>query len=1075
MNLVEAARKITISQWFAPWSQRLLLAFWAIIAGAFLAVFVADLLLSYQLIAAPCAGQNCHYQAITEVEAAVLAAWGLPVASYALYILGISVLPVIFFTMLAVIMLTRLYPQRGAFLYSLMLILVPVVVITSFNVVAAAFPQLNIPLQLLVAVGQLLAMSFFMVFPRSRFEPRGTFLIPIIAAIIVVTDLFYDRLLSDGFPLVQPVALLIIAVFAVLVYRYKWLFNHAERQQTKWVVWGMIIFFVGVPIWTYTFEIATPAPGQAQLLTTLGGWTLCMITTVALPAAIFIAILRDKLWDIDLIINRTLVYGGLTALVTAVYLLMIGGLGLLAAGQQWRLIGVVLATAVTAILLKPVKNQLQTHVNRLILPPPKEAPTPTERANHPAIPRRRGLVAGLLLLALAVQVALAWLTAVGCHRFADYGLVALAVSAGSGLLFASVGGLILYYRPHNRIGWFCLWTGIGLPALAVIELYLHCGLAGRLAAPGSAYLAWFTYSFGVVLIILPMFILLPMLYPNGQFLSLRWRNLTMAGLIIIAIASLGAGLLPDFGQINAFGASWAIANPFGVAGLPAWWYTSFRVALLLTVIVLSMAGITSMVVRWRRSVGDERQQMKWLVYFMATAVIVQLLVFELPGTLFYPELFYTIWYQLIILIVFWGYPLIIGIAVFKYRLYAIDLVINRTLVYGGLTLVVVSIYALTVGVLSLLFHTSGNLVISLVATGFIAVLFQPLHQRLQRGVNRFMFGERDDPYKVLSKLGRQLGETAVPGQTLPAITTTICQTLKLPYAAIQLTTADGGRQTVAVSGQPAPGSEEWPLLHQGEVVGWLIVAPRSAQEQFTGRECQLLTDIAGQTGAAAYAVRLTTALQHSREKLVLAREEERRRIRRDLHDELGPTLASQTFAIDAVLDLLESNPQEAARLLRGLKAQNQETVTEIRRLVYELRPPTLDELGLVEALQAHTTQINKPPHLHIQITATPEPLPPLSAAVEVAAYRIALEAMTNVVRHAQAQRCDLLLQMVGNHSPHLHMAISDDGVGLPPAPHSGVGIRSMRERAEELGGSLVLENGVKGVRVTAVLPLSPPT
>ncbi len=1068
MNQTNTTQTMMMPAWTAVWRPRLLLALWLLVALGFLAIFVADLFLSYELLAAPCTGPECHYQAITAVEAEVLAIWGLPVNAYALYILGISILPVILFTALAVLMLNRLYPQKEGMFYSLTLIVIPVVAITSFDVVADAFPRLNIPIQLVVIVGHLLLMSLFLVFPRSRFEPRWTAVLPIFSAFFGLYPLFFAE--EMRLPISQPYFLLLLLVLAVIFYRYRRLFDESERRQTRLAILGIFIFFIGVPIWSYTFEIAAPAPGQDRLLTTIGGWTLCVITTIALPAALFAAILRDRLWDMAIILNRTLVYGGLTAGVTAVYLLMIGGLGLLAAGQQWRLLGVVLATAVTAILLKPVKTSLQTHVNRLIPPPPKDVPTPTEHAHHPAIPHRRGLVAGLLLLALAVQAALAWLTAVGCYRFSDYGLVGLFVSAGSGLLFTTVGGLILYYRPDNRIGWLCLWTGIGLPTLAVIELYLHCGLAGQLAAPGSAYLAWLTYSYGVVLIILPMFILLPMLYPNGHFLSPRWRNLTIGGLLIIAIASIGTGFLPDFGQINAFGGGWAITNPFGVTGLPTWWYATFRAMLLLAVLFVSVAGIASMGLRLKRSVGDERQQMKWLVYFMATAVIVQLLVFELPGALFYPQLFQTIWYELIILIVFWGYPLIIGIAVFKYRLYAIDLVINRTLVYGSLTLVVVSIYALTVGVLSLMFHTSGNLVIALVATGFIAVLFQPLHQRLQRGVNRLMFGERDDPYKVLSQLGRQLGETAVPGQILPAITTTITQTLKLPYAAIQLTTSDGERQTVAVSGQPAAGSEEWPLLHQGELVGWLIVAPRSPQEQFTGRECQLLTDIAGQTGAAAYAVRLTTALQHSREKLVLAREEERRRIRRDLHDELGPTLASQTFAIDAVLDLLQSNPQEAARLLRGLKAQNQETVTEIRRLVYELRPPTLDELGLVGALQAHAAQMNKPPHLHIQITARPEPLPPLSAAVEVAAYRIALEAMTNAARHAHAQTCAIHLQA---EASRLTLTVADDGRGLEPNGRHGVGLHSMRERAEELGGRLTVEsgNGV-GVMVTAVIPIS---
>lgn len=684
--------------------------------------------------------------------------------------------------------------------------------------------------------------------------------------------------------------------------------------------------------------------------------------------------------------------------------------------------------------------------------------------------RRRWLMGSLVLLALSSQLSLGWLTALGCNQFSDYGLVAMFVSAGSGLIFAFVGSLILYYRPDNRVGLLCLWTGIGLPTLAVIDLYIHCGLAGQLAAPGLAYLTWVTYSFGVVLIILPMFILLPMLYPNGQFLSSHWRRLTVAGLIIIAVTSMGMGLLPDFSQDNAFEAKWPVANPFGRSDLPDWWYPTFRTVLSLTVISLSVAGIVAMVVRWKRSVGDERQQMKWLAYFMATAVAVQLLVFELPGAFFYPQLFRTVWYELIILIVFWGYPLIIGIAVLKYRLYAVDLVINRTLVYGGLTAVIIVFYVVTVGSLSLLFHAQNNLLISLLATGLVAVFFQPIRERYQRAVNRLMFGERDDPYQVLSRLGRRLQETAVPDHLLPAITQTISQALKLPYVAVALHTADGERRLTALTGQPSTVTEEWPLLYRGELAGWLIVAPRSPQEQFTKRERQLLADIAGQAGAAAYAVRLTTALQRSRERLVLAGEEERRRIRRDLHDGLGPTLASQTFKLDAALELLATDPAAAANLLLSLKSQNQSLIAGIRRLVYALRPPSLDELGLLVALQVHISQMSLGNNgLKVTVAAAPDPLPPLPAAVEVAAYRIALEGLTNVVRHAQANQCHIFLELA---SASLIITIRDDGLGVSAGVRPGVGLTSMRERAEELGGHFVMTtNSGKGTQITATLPL----
>lgn len=697
------------------------------------------------------------------------------------------------------------------------------------------------------------------------------------------------------------------------------------------------------------------------------------------------------------------------------------------------------------------------------------------QTKSPPQAQSRWLAIGLFLVALTSQFVLGGLTLAGCSHFSDYGPVGLAVAIASGLAFSLVGGLILFYRPHNRVGWLCLWTGIGLPTLAVLEFYIVCGLAGHIAAPGLAYLAWLTYSFGTILIIVPMFILLPMLYPTGQFLSPRWQNLTIAGLIVMMAAGTGMSLLPDFSRDNSFEGKFLVSNPFGLDSLPDWWYSVFSTASSISVFFLCFAGIASMIVRLKRSAGDERQQMKWLAYFLATAVAVQLLFFELPGAWLYPQIFDTIWYELIILVVFLGFPLIIGIAIFKYRLYAIDVVINRTLVYGGLTLTVVLIYIVTVGLLSQLFHTSGNLIISLIATGLIAVAFHPIRERLQRGVNRLMFGQRDDPYAVLSHLGQQLQTTVIPAETLTVIVETIAGTLKLPYAAIELVEQDAQIGQAAV-GEPVGETIELPLRYQNETVGRLIVSPRAPGETFTAKEQQLLADIAAQTGPVASATRLTLALQRSREKLVLAREEERRRIRRDLHDGLGPTLASQTLKLDTIMELLVEDPQAAIAQVKTLKQQTQRMVADIRRLVYELRPPALDELGLLEALRVHFAQMKGSNNgsFHISIEASPEPLPALPAAIEVAAYRITLEAITNVIRHAQARGCRVRFAITENEQPPgLTITVIDDGLGLPAKFQSGVGLSSMRERAEELGGTCeVVSHGRGGTRVTAALPFA---
>jgi signal transduction histidine kinase len=337
-----------------------------------------------------------------------------------------------------------------------------------------------------------------------------------------------------------------------------------------------------------------------------------------------------------------------------------------------------------------------------------------------------------------------------------------------------------------------------------------------------------------------------------------------------------------------------------------------------------------------------------------------------------------------------------------------------------------------------------------------------------------MFGQRDDPYAVLSHLSQQLQTTAVPAETLTSIVETIAGTLKLPYAAIELVEQEAQVGQAAV-GEPLGETVELPLRYQKETVGRLIVSPRALGETFTAKEQQLLADIAAQTGPVASAMRLTLALQRSREKLVLAREEERRRIRRDLHDGLGPTLASQTLKLDTVLELLIAGPPVAVEHVKQLKSQTQQMVADIRRLVYELRPPALDELGLLEALRAHVAQMSSANgRLRISIEASPEPLPPLPAAIEVAAYRIALEGVTNVIRHAQARDCRLRFMVIDDEQPPcLVITVTDDGLGLPAKFQSGVGLTSMRERAEELGGTCeVGSNDGGGTQVIAALPFA---
>jgi signal transduction histidine kinase len=489
------------------------------------------------------------------------------------------------------------------------------------------------------------------------------------------------------------------------------------------------------------------------------------------------------------------------------------------------------------------------------------------------------------------------------------------------------------------------------------------------------------------------------------------------------------------------------------------------------------------VYRYRRvSNAAQREQIKWVVLGIVSAISVFVATSLALGA-FAPIptssrslaahlIGYALIYTAMLVI-----PLSIGIAVLRYHLYDIDLVINRTLVYGTLTACVVVLYVLVVGGLGAVLQVQGSLIVSLIATGLAAVLFQPLRDRLQRGVNRLIYGERDDPYAVLSRLGERLESTLAADAVLPAVTRTLREALKLPYAEIQLRRKEGF-ETAAIAGDPGENTLPLPLVYGGETVGRLVVGPRAGDESFGPTELRLLEDLAHQIGASAHAalmtdeaLRLSADLQHSRERLVEAREEERRRLRRDLHDGLGPQLSSQALTIDAALALMRRDPDAAEQLLRELKIDAQDAVTDIRRLVYGLRPPALDDLGLLGALRESAAQYSAK-NLNVCVEA-PKSLPPLPAAVEVACYRIAQEALTNVARHADANACTIYLAI--EDSDVLCVEVRDDGRGMPDPGEStsvGVGLTSMHERAAELGGSLVIEPLAQGgISVRACLPL----
>ncbi len=633
-------------------------------------------------------------------------------------------------------------------------------------------------------------------------------------------------------------------------------------------------------------------------------------------------------------------------------------------------------------------------------------PGPKHRPVGWLSPKR--VVGGLAVVAALGVAAVGQLAGAGVD---DVDLVGL--TAGIAVPFTVLGALVLYNVPGHWVARTMLGAGltaaVNLLALSWTEL------------TPAAWLAQWTWwpSLGLVFMSL-------LLFPTGRLPSGRWRVVAVviglgtltAALLMAAVAVDQPRFLTDYGSPRA-----AWADRVVVAA---------RVVVLVTIAGF-LAAVLSLAARWRRAPLTVRRQLACMVPAAILVLLgIALDAYGLPGG----------W-----ALISTSVPLGMSVAILRYRLYDVDLIVNRTIVWLLLTALVVLIVATIVTILSDVLFSLAEDQAAFVATGLVAATFEPLHRKVQLSVDHLIYGDRDDPYRVIARLGEVLRRTVDPGTVMPLVTETIASSLHVPYVAIDLRER-GGLVTAAQHGRPVNVTESFEMVAHGEPVGEMIVGRRSEGGRFSRKECELLQDVAVQAGLAAEATQLNRDLQISRERLVAGREEERRRLRRDLHDGLGPAFAGMTMQARAAL-------REAPRggrvdhILTDLITDLESCSAEVRQLVDELRPPALDR-GLEAAILAECARFDRDP-LTIECHVDGD-LSGLSAAVEVAAFRIVAEALTNVWRHSGARTCTVTVR----RDRRLYIEVTDDGSGLPADVRPGVGLGSMRERAAELGGTCTI-------------------
>ena len=623
-----------------------------------------------------------------------------------------------------------------------------------------------------------------------------------------------------------------------------------------------------------------------------------------------------------------------------------------------------------------------------------------------------------------------------------------------------LGALIASRQPRNAIGWVYLGATFVFALAAFGQLYaVHVLVVNPGVLPGGRFLAWLSAGLLPIAICLLPFLFL--LFPTGHLRSRRWRPVAwLAGLGLLCLTA---------GSITLATRVWS--DPFAgsedaTRGLPALLLLVFSVAVLALPVTLVLSAV-SVVVRFRGSSGDERQQLKW---FVAAAAVVAV---SITLGIFSEAIAASVAASLSLAFM----DVAIAIAVLKYRLYDIDFIIGKTIVYGLLAAFITAIYVVLVVVIGAVIGVTEGL--SLLATAIVAVAFQPIRQRAQRIANRLVYGKRATPYEVLSEFSEHVGETYSGEDVLQRMVRLLAEGTGARTTVVWLRIDSELRPAAtwplngdspaprAISGDTLPAFADetlaLPVRHQGEILGALSLT-KPPNENVSPVEEKLVNDLAAQAGLILRNSRLIEDLRASRQRLVAAQDEERRRLERNLHDGAQQQLVALAVQARMAESLAGTDPDRERELLRQVQQGVKEALEDLRDLARGIYPPLLADQGLQAALEAQARKVSIP------VSVETDGIGRYPQEFEATVYFCVLEALQNASKYAGASEVSV---RVWRDDGDLSFAVVDDGRGFDRGTTTlGAGMRNMADRLAAVGGSLeVWSQPGGGTTVSGRIPI----